>query len=265
MPREISIFPGSWKLKPLITLHICASILLLSFALPAGKELWRLLDSSVFYYLNGFIAQSGAQTSFWAWMNVRAADLLPGILILLTLTFPGLGFRREQLQQALVGFFALLFFALILRQLLHEVTELFQLAGLSPSLVLEPVNRLSELAPHIDAKDSSKESFPGDHAAILLLWAGYIVLSRRSLPSLLALITAIAFTLPRMVGGAHWFSDNYVGGLFTALIALAWAFYSPLCAWLAIRLMRLCAPLFKQLARLPGIGRLPFFTASHSA
>ncbi len=264
MHREISIFPGSWKPKPLITLHLCAAVLLLGYALPATKELWRLLDTSIFYALNGLVAQSNAQASFWAWMNVREADLLPGIVILLSLTFPGLGFRREQLQQALVGFFALLFFALVLRQLLHEVTDLFQLAGLSPSLVLEPAHRLSELVPHIDAKDASKESFPGDHAAILLLWAGYIMLSRRSAASVLALVTAVAFTLPRMVGGAHWFSDNYVGGLFTALISLAWAFYSPLCAWLTARLMLLCTPLFKQLARLPGIGRLPFFAASHS-
>ena len=39
------------------------------------------------------------------------------------------------------------------------------------------------------------------------------------------------FVLPRMISGAHWFTDAAVGGVFFCLIVLSWALCTPLWAW----------------------------------
>ena len=41
----------------------------------------------------------------------------------------------------------------------------------------------------------------------------------------------ILFSLPRLIGGAHWFSDDLVGGVFLALFSVAWVCYTPLGAF----------------------------------
>jgi len=75
----------------------------------------------------------------------------------------------------------------------------------------------------------------------------------------LALVLGITllFMLPRLVAGAHWFSDDFVGGLLIALLTLGWGYCTPLGAqvaallqWLARAPMRLASrlPLLRQLA-----------------
>jgi len=263
MTRTRPVFSDTWQFLPLITLHLVALLLFLSFILPAGFSLWRALDQQVFFALNGTLAQGGDWALFWAWANTREKDLALAVIMLLFLIFPRLCFHRLQLQQALVGFLALMLLLLPFRYGFYELAKVMDLTGPSPSRVLSPSIMLTELFPHINAKDSAGRSFPGDHATVMLLWFGFLLWNKRSFGTLLAGLLTVLAILPRMVGGAHWFSDVAVGGLVVALPVLAWACYSPLTLWITQKLEKVFLPVFDLFSWIPLLGRLPFFAASH--
>ncbi|KEA63485.1 Membrane-associated phospholipid phosphatase [Marinobacterium lacunae] len=256
-PRPL--FSTRWHWSGLIAGHVAALLLLLSYVLPAGHAAWQSMGATLFYALNGTLAGNGAWTWFWAWMNSREVDAATGVLLLLFLTFP-LVLPRERLQAALCGFISLMILMLPARELLSEITQAYGLSGQSPSLVLEPAYRFSELRPDIPAKDSASTSFPGDHASVLLIWFGFLAFNaRRWLKvSVLAAVT-LWLVLPRLIGGAHWLADVAVGGMVMALITLSWAFASPVAEWINRGLLKLAGPLFRLAGRIPLLGRLPFF------
>ncbi|KGK40994.1 hypothetical protein LH51_18075 [Nitrincola sp. A-D6] len=253
------VFGSQWRPAPLILMHLAALLLILSFIYPAGFQLWRQVDNSVFFALNGTLSEGGTWAWIWAWANTRYKDMLLAVVMLLFLVFPGFGFKRSQLQQALVGFLVLMFVLVPLRYFFYEFAKQLDLSGPSPSMVLSPAYLLTELFPVIPAKDGSSRSFPGDHATVLILWAAYLIMNTRCLGSYLAVLLATLMILPRMVGGAHWFSDVAVGGFAVALPVLAWAFYSPLLLGLTRWMEKAFLPLFRLLGRIPLLNRLPFF------
>jgi membrane-associated phospholipid phosphatase len=130
----------------------------------------------------------------------------------------------------------------------------------SPSLTIDGAVRLTKMFPdwqaHWYLKDSSNQCFPGDHASVLLLWAMLLSLHARGRRLLLIWLLTAVFMLPRLVSGAHWASDDFVGGLFVSLIAFGWGFYSPYAANTSDMLVRLSAPLMQSLSKLPGLGRI---------
>ncbi len=117
---------------------------------------------------------------------------------------------------------------LLVREAMDLYIEYNNLGRPSPTLILESAVRLSEMYPNLNLKDSSSDSFPGDHAAVLFTWFGYCIHFVRNKWSVLALIIVIIFSLPRLIAGAHWFSDVMVGGLSIALISLSIGVYTPL-------------------------------------
>ncbi len=61
--------------------------------------------------------------------------------------------------------------AVIINQLAQH---LMPVKRASPSLFFPNINRVSELL-HIPTKDASKDSFPGDHGMMLLIFAGFML------------------------------------------------------------------------------------------
>ncbi|KAA0876194.1 phosphatase PAP2 family protein [Nitrincola tapanii] len=261
MTPHTPVFSNQWQIKPLLTLHLIALVLMLSFIWPSGQDLWRSLDERIFLILNGSLAEGGTWAWFWAWANTRYKDLALAVVMLAFLVFPGPSFRAPQLQQALVGFLALILLLLPFRYVIYEIAKLLELSGPSPSLVLQPAYMLTELFPNISAKDASGRSFPGDHATVMVIWAGYLLWNSPLIGRLLALALTLFAILPRMVGGAHWFSDVAVGGLAIALPVLAWGFYSPLLLSFTLGLQRVFTPVFQIFGKLPLLKRLAFFRA----
>ncbi len=91
-----------------------------------------------------------------------------------------------------------------------------KLARYSPSLVLAPSLRLSEVLHNPSIKDASQNCFPGGHAFALLYWALFsLYLSPRYI-GILGMIFGLFLCLPRLFSGAHWMSDT----VFSALLAL---------------------------------------------
>lgn len=254
---SVTVFSTRWHFKPLIALHLFAFAWFGFFLTDTGFQFWRSLDRAVFFTLNGSLAEGGSWAQFWAWANVRIFDLIPLVIMLVSLTFPGMGIRRDRLQQAIIGFILLLILMFPFREAVYDYARAAGISGNSPSLTLQPAYMFADMFPDIPAKDRAGHSFPGDHATVVMTWAGFMLLNARSWLSLSAVFLAILFMLPRIVGGAHWLSDNLVGGLFSATLTLTWAFCTPLMHFCTRHVHRFLLPLIRLFAKIPGLNKLP--------
>ncbi|PLN73841.1 hypothetical protein CWN73_19810 [Klebsiella quasipneumoniae] len=114
--------------------------------------------------------------------------------------------------------------AVIINQLAQH---LMPVQRASPSLFFSDVTRVSDVV-NFPTKDASKDSFPGDHGMMLLIFASFMwrYFGRRALA--VALVIFVAFAFPRVMIGAHWFSDIAVGSLTAVLIGAPWVLMTPL-------------------------------------
>lgn len=117
----------------------------------------------------------------------------------------------------------MLLFAVVINQL---ATAIIPVKRSSPTLFFTDIYRVSELL-HIPTKDASKDSFPGDHGMMLLIFSAVMLRYFGRKAFAIALII-LWFCLPRVMIGAHWFTDIAVGSLSVALIALPWCLMTPL-------------------------------------
>ncbi len=250
-----------WKPGLLIGLNLLALGLLGSLWVPAGTEAWRALDRATFYYLNGTLADGGADALLWAVLNWRPLDVLVGLVLLAVLVVPGPVFARSEIRPAFFGFIAVLALGLLARLGVDHWGLLLERDDRSPTYVLERVHLLSEMFPDLDPKDNSKNSFPGDHAMVLFAWAGYLLIRRVCLGSLAALLFAIFLVAPRLVGGAHWLSDVIVGGGAGAALALGWGACTPYATRAGEWLERWTMPAAQALVGwIPAVSRMSFFS-----
>jgi membrane-associated phospholipid phosphatase len=141
-------------------------------------------------------------------------------LILATCFFRAQGEARRRL--VAMGIVMLLG-ALVINQLGH----LLPVSRPSPTLMVDGALRVTELSA-IPTKDSAGDSFPGDHALFLMIFAGFALpyLPRRA--AVIAVLMVPLFSAPRILAGAHWLTDVYVGALCLALICLPPLLLTPL-------------------------------------
>lgn len=222
--------PNATPSHPARGLVLClgmAALLLVSWLLPATRAGWDALDAAVFFTLNGTVASPSGWSWFWALLNSRVTDLLPLLVLLPFLLVPELALRRDQRITACCHLFLILALMLVVRTVLDIVRDSLAWRGNSASLTLQPAHLLSEMYPTLDPKDSSKQSFPGDHSGVLMIVAGFLLLHRRNGWTLLSSSLALFFMLPRLVGGAHWFTDIAVGSAVIALVSLGLGHFTP--------------------------------------
>ena len=200
-----------------------AFALLASFLwLPGSRAVWLQLDERVFRWANASLADPGPWQTFWALANSRLFDLVPAALML-GLYASWMFAERARHWRARAGLgvalaaFTLLWVQKIIKTWLDD-------GRLSPTLALPDPVRL-EFERAVDwvpmLKDHAHNSFPGDHAGVSLLVAlviGHVCGWRRGAILIAALPLLMA---PRVFGGAHWFSDQVVGGGFVGLAGAA--------------------------------------------
>lgn len=191
---------------------------------------WKNLDFSTFNSLNGQLKDSKAKQTFWAHTNRRVFDLVSALAMVLIYGLYVLrGSKEERIERIKGGLYmsVCMLAALGFVQVLHSI---FEVGRLSPTKIpLEGAIRLSEYE-HIkfDLKDASKQSFPGDHSAVLFIIAAFITYYAKRFYSVAAILVAATFILPRIVGGGHWMTDIFVGGGALTLITVSWALCTPL-------------------------------------
>lgn len=249
-----------WRTRPLIACHIVALLLLASWVWAPSRALWDQFDLQLFALLNQPVHAAGLWAKTWAIGSMRPVDMGVGVLMLAVMLKADLVFSGAQVRKALYAFLATLTLMLLFRVGFAELVKLMGWQRPSASLVVEGAARLTELFPgweeRWDLKDSATRSFPGDHASVLLIWAMFLSFFARNGRLLLIWTMAVIFMLPRLVAGAHWGSDALVGGVFLALLGLAWACFTPFAYKASEWLERATLPLTRLLSQLPLIGRL---------
>ncbi|HNE25832.1 MAG TPA: phosphatase PAP2 family protein [Pseudomonadales bacterium] len=202
--------------------------LLASWLLPATRALWDTADQAIFYALNGTLNPAPSLWgAFWALLSFRPMDLLALFSLLPFLLIPDLLIQKNQRATACIQLFLILAIMLAVRLVVREITDTLEWRGFSPSRTLQPVYFLSQLYPHLNPKDASNASFPGDHAAVLMIVVSFLLLQRINRWSVFILAVLLLFLMPRLIAGAHWFTDVVVGGTLIATQSMAYGYFTP--------------------------------------
>ena len=212
------------RLPYILLLNAAGFALFLSWYLPANHGFWFPLDSGIFHFFNQLLAKSQAFLWLVAVTNNRAFDgfslLAMGCLMLSFWRKEDAAGRRRIIAIGLV----MLLTAVVVNQLAQG---LMPVKRSSPSLFFPDINRVSELL-HISTKDASKDSFPGDHGMMLLIFSAFMLRYFGKKAFGVALIIVVVFVFPRVMIGAHWLTDIVVGSLSAVLIGLPWCLMTPL-------------------------------------
>lgn len=217
---------------PLILLcNLLGVALFLSWYLPANHGYWFTLDSSIFFFFNRHLASDPAFLHLVALTNNRAFDMISllamGLLYLYFYLKQDAQGRRRLIMTGIV----MLLTAVVLNQLGH----LLPVKHASPTLTFDNINRVSELTG-IPTKDASSDSFPGDHGMMLIIFSCFMLRYFNLWAFVIALLIAVVFSLPRVMIGAHWFTDIAVGSLSVVLVGISWILMTPasdkLISWL---------------------------------
>lgn len=206
----------------IILFNILGIALFFSWYLPPNHGFWFSVDSSIFFFFNEHLATNHTFLYLVAYTNNRAFDAVALLSMgLLYLSFfvkrDGYGKRRMLILGVVI-----LFTAVVLNQLGH----LLPVQRASPTHFFENINRVGELTG-INTKDSSRDSFPGDHGMMLIIFAVFMLRYFTVRSFIIALGIFVIFILPRIMIGAHWFSDIAVGSLSVVLVGLSWWLLTP--------------------------------------
>jgi membrane-associated phospholipid phosphatase len=209
------------RFLPALVLQAAAFILVVSWLVPPINGIWKHLDAVVFRGLNETLYWGPVWQQTAAFANSRAFDLLAGALVVSLLAIHVT--RGERLRKRstwlTTGSLALAVVAgrfVFVDGLVHGALGYHRR---SPTLVSPDVLRLSQLLPEWPAKDSSPWCFPGDHGYALLCVALFMSYFASRRLAVAAWCLAVAGALPRLVSGAHWFSDIAVGSLALAMLS----------------------------------------------
>jgi membrane-associated phospholipid phosphatase len=210
---------------PLILLLNAAGLaLFLSWYMPVNHGFWFPLDAGLFHFFNQALVKSQAFLWVVAITNNRAFDgcslLAMGCLMLSFWLKEDQNGRRRIVIIGLVMLLA----AVVINQLAQH---LMPVKRASPSLYFPNINRVSELL-HISTKDASKDSFPGDHGMMLLIFSAFMLRYFGKKAFAIALIIVVVFAFPRVMIGAHWLTDIAVGSLSAVLIGIPWCLMTPM-------------------------------------
>lgn len=212
------------RIPQILLLNVAGLALFFSWYIPVNHGFWFPLDSSLFHFFNQGLVKSDAFLWLVAITNNRAFDgfslLAMGCLMLsFWLKEDDTGRRR-----ILIIGLVMLLAAVIINQLAQH---LMPVKRASPSLSFPNIYRVSELL-HIPTKDASKDSFPGDHGMMLLIFSGFMLRYFGKKAFAIALLIVVIFAFPRVMIGAHWLTDIVVGSLSAVLIGLPWILMTPL-------------------------------------
>lgn len=183
------------------------------------RQAWNVVDQSVFFALNGSLALNQVWQYCWVIASSRWFDAIPGLLILYCYATLFRDAPWAQWKFLILQFLVMMLFILFWQDF---VADYMTQQRDSPGHVLQPFVNIKDVLPWVpDVKTGSHDSFPGDHASVLVYMSVlfFFLLSRRI--SLRFILLAPLFCLPRLVAGAHWLSDVAVGGLASGLVGAA--------------------------------------------
>lgn len=210
------------RLLTILLLNVLGLILFFSWYLPAGHGQWFAIDKGIFYWFNDRMVTSKLLLWLVAITNFRAFD---GVS-LLAMGGLYLHFWRRETPQGRRRMLAIGITMLITAVGLNQLGHLIPVSHASPTKYFPDVHHVSQLTG-IPTKDSSADSFPGDHGMMLIIFACFMLryFNRRAFA--LAVLIVLVFAMPRVMIGAHWFTDIAVGSLSVVLVGMSWWLMTP--------------------------------------
>ncbi len=222
------------NLPLILFFNLLGVALFLSWFLPANHGGWFTLDSAIFFFFNRHLATDPAFLHLVAITNNRAFDVI-------SLLAMGLLYLYFYLKQDAVGRRRLVITGVVMlltAVVLNQLGHLLPVKHPSPTLTFDNIHRVSELTG-IPTKDASSDSFPGDHGMMLIIFSCFMLRYFGRGAFAVALLITLVFSLPRVMIGAHWFTDIAVGSLSVVLVGASWVLMTPCSDWIVDRLNRL--------------------------
>ena len=196
----------------ILLLNALGVVLFLSWYLPPDHGFWAGVDKGIFFSFNNQMVDH------------------PGFAHLVSLLAMGalyLFYWRREMPPGRRRMLAIGVTMLLSAVILNQLGHLLPVQHKSPTLFFENVHRVSELTG-IPAKDASSNSFPGDHGMMLMIFACFMWRYFGFRAFLTGAAIVVIFALPRVMAGAHWFTDIAVGSLSVLLVGLSWVLLTPL-------------------------------------
>lgn len=223
-------FEMKWKWKTLLFCHALVAILMITLFLPSTKGFWEVIDIAFFKFVNGSLEGRPNWQLFWALANHKLADWVEDLCVIIFFVIYVKQATRSLRARKIAE---LLFCILYIAAIIYFVNRLFfrenfNIPRLSPTLVVDSSIRLSDHISWLHIKDDSSKSFPGDHGTTALLFAASFSYLAGWRLGILATLYGAFLCMPRLITGAHWFSDVIVGSGSITLLFLSWAFCTPL-------------------------------------
>ncbi|MDX6914421.1 phosphatase PAP2 family protein [Pectobacterium carotovorum] len=210
------------RISSILVLNVLGIGLFLSWYLLENHGFWLTLDSHIFFYFNRLLVDSPAFLHLVAITNNRAFDGCALIAMgLLYLSFYLKATPVERRRLLIIGVVMLL-----TAVTLNQAGHFLPVQHASPTLYFSDVNRVSDLTG-IPTKDASSDSFPGDHGMMLMIFAAFMLRYFTRTAFAIGLVIMVIFSLPRIMIGAHWFTDIAVGSLSVVLVGLSWWLLTP--------------------------------------
>ncbi len=243
---------SSWNLRNLLICHGIILLMIGSFCFAPTHQCWDWLNVTVFKCLNHSLEGRPLWQLFWALANHKLADWVADLFFLGFFTASVLATPREFRWRQVARFLFCILYAACIIFVFNELLfrKYLKIAHPSPTVVVPDSIRLSHEITWLKVKDSAKQSFPGDHGTTAILFAvSYMFFSGRRL-GLWGCLYAIFLCLPRMVTGAHWFSDIVIGSGSIVLFTLGWAFCTPFSHYVIFYLEKALSHLFSRPSRI---------------
>ena len=199
---------------------------MLSWFIEPTRSLWLALDDRFFFAVNHSLARATGWQVFWAVANNRMVDIVSALIFVALYGSYVRRYHRQQIDLWIARGLLLTGMVVAAKQIAEALAML--VGRISPTLAHPDAIRLSQLVPAFPTKDTGHVVFPGDHATILLVCAGAATFYLPRGYAAVAWIAAVGFSIPRLVGGGHWLTDDLVGAVAVAGFILAYVFATPL-------------------------------------
>ena len=212
-----------WRIKSLILVNIFSIALFTTWLYEPMSSFWYEIDSSLFWSFNNSLMWGETWQTIWGLANNRAFDIVAVVAVVIPFFY--YGYKKEDWK--LSHTFSILIMIAFVSVFSLLVGKEIPIERPSPTIHFPDSAKITQLVS-FSTKDSSSDSFPGDHGISLIILAGFAFFYLSKSYGILVSVLAVVFTFPRVMVGAHWVSDELVGAVSLGFIMLSLVFYTPL-------------------------------------
>jgi len=210
--------------KRYVGIFAIAFCLLLSWLFPLTRLVWDKLDETAYYFFNSML-------NFYPFAVVIGVlsqhitdflfDVVMGVMFIWMLKKA----KPKKIIPYLVATFTFLLasFYYVNKKL---ISKFLAYDRFSPSLVLDGGIDILDKISFGGVKVEAHHCFPGDHATTFFLWVFFMWVFGGKKYGRVALAMAIFFCMPRIIVGAHWLTDVFIGGAVVAAMLLVFGMAS---------------------------------------